>query len=91
MKSYEMFVHYKQGDDLGHHLENSKDASESLFSWSTSLISAGERVKVIAERIKGLDITIDADTHFIGMSGDHEEVLNLMVADGLLNLVEFEE
>jgi len=89
-KSYELFLHYKQGDDLAGHLKaNPGDPVAALRSWSESLKAAVERLSELAYDVEksGKSVSITADTHFIGINGD-PALLEGLAAKGLLDAVE---
>lgn len=87
-KTYELFVHYKQGDDLNHFLAETKTVSEGLKMWSEGMKANSELLAKLAELLEGKDVECHADTHYIGFQGD-DEVLGKAVEMELLQLVEF--
>ncbi len=81
MKTYELFVHWKQGDDLGQHLENEDTNAGALRAWAASFRRYQLRAEQIAKAIEGEDIEISADTHMILLlpnSEKAEKVLQLL-------------
>ncbi len=92
-KSYELNLHYKQGDDFACHLEACRnDTVAALRAWANSLQAAAEHAKALAYDIErsGKKVEADADTHFIGLHGD-EALLNELAEKGLLTAFDYED
>lgn len=64
-KSYELWLHFKQGDDLAECLETAKNPSEALQKWSDSMMVNWFTIQRIAVALEGKDVEIEADTHMI--------------------------
>ncbi len=73
---------FKQGDDLGHFLQ-SMDNVSALKAYAETLESAAEILRTVAERIKDQEVEINADTHFIGLTGP-DELISQLIKDNLL-------
>jgi hypothetical protein len=58
---------FKQGDDLAHHLEQEQDTKKALLAYAGQLRAAAGMVEQVAEHADHLQI--DADTHWISVSG----------------------
>lgn len=87
-KIYDLYVHFKQGDDLNCFLEKSASVSEGLKMWAKAMRSGAEHVDKLAELLEGKDVECHADTNYIGFCGD-DEVLGKAVEMELLNLDDF--
>lgn len=88
---YELFLHWKQGDDFRDCLEQaSGSVSEALELWAESFDSRAKHCRELAEHVKGKSIEADADTHMIMFTGD-EELLAKLAGKGLLSVAEVEE
>ena len=84
MKSSFVSVHYKQGDDLAHCIDQCKKrdstdpVADGLALWSDCLRVASEAAAEIAKKIRGKKIEIQADTHMIHLSGDDDVIQELI-------------
>ena len=82
--SYELFLHYKQGDDFAGCLELAKDNVSKAFEiWAESFEFNAIRCRELAERFKDKEITVNSDTHHIGFYGD-EELLDKLSEEDLI-------
>jgi len=91
MKTYELFLHWKQGDDFRGCLEQAKgNVSEALEFWARDFDSRAKHCRELAERVKGKSVETDADTHMITFGGD-EELLDKLVEEELLSAFEVED
>lgn len=88
-KSYNLFLHWKQGDDLADHLEG-KTVSEGLLSWAEFMKSNATHLEQLAALFKDKEIECFADTHCINFEGD-EEVLKKAEEQELIQADEFED
>jgi hypothetical protein len=70
---HELWLHYKQGDDLKHLLKNSKTSTEAFETWAKSFESNQEVCLEIAKALKDSTIEIEADTHYIGLNPKTEQ------------------
>lgn len=63
----ELFVHFKQGDDFKHVLENTEggNVAEALRTWGAHLAEAAEGLKRFAAVIDGHAVEADADTNCV--------------------------
>lgn len=70
-KDLQLFVYYKQGDDLSFLLEEYDDPREALKIWGTRLVEAGNNLIAAAKDLESCsDISVVADCH-------HVEILNI--------------
>lgn len=77
--------YYKEGDDLAHHLKETKKPSEALRSWAAQLESAAKAIKEAAEILESKKgIEIDADTHHIGITGLDAETFKKLKKTGVV-------
>lgn len=88
-KQYELWVHYKQGDDLSQHLEhNEGDGVKSLAEWSEYLAAGAKQVRQVAEGLKGAKFDLQADVHWILFTPEDEAsnaIFQGLVSQGLLS------
>ena len=90
-KSYELFLHYKQGDDLNGFVEEAKTHKEALLEWADFMESNAKAIRELVKIFKGKKLVIDqADTHYIAISGD-KKCLEKAVEKGILQCQEEEE
>jgi hypothetical protein len=74
MKSYTLFLHYKQGDDFCGCLKECKDnISESLSLWASQFQSCLEACNILAFELAGINVEVVADTHYIAFTPKDEE------------------
>lgn len=90
-KSYSIFIHYKQGDDLAHIQSQVPTTSEALQAWSDSLRAGADHVARLATAMKGYDIELHADTHHIGFDGKDEKAEKLLAALAAEEMITAEE
>ena len=68
VKLVTLWIHWKQGDDLAHHLDRSQgNAVQGLREWADSLEEGARHVRELAGALEGHAVTIQADTHHIGI------------------------
>ncbi|KXB03013.1 hypothetical protein AKJ45_02835 [candidate division MSBL1 archaeon SCGC-AAA261F19] len=89
-KSYELFLHWKQGDDFAEELEKADTTEEALRNWAETFEEHAKHCRELAEIFEGKDIEAYADTHHISFVDD-EEVLKKAVKKGLLEVVDIPE
>ena len=90
-KTYELFLHYKQGDDLSGFVEQTKTHKDALLAWADFMESNAKALRELVNLFKGKKLTIEqADTHFIAISGD-KKCLEKAVEKGILSVQDFEE
>jgi len=94
MKSYSLFLHWKQGDDLAEHVETTKTVSDALRSWGADF----ERRRVACEKISsaldGKKVDVFAGTHVIDFTPRTKkarEACEQLVLDGLLSVNDGED
>lgn len=93
MRTYELNLPvYKRGDDLAHQLEQVKgDVAKALTNQAAWYDEAAAMCRKLAEvATANPEITIDADTHMICVSGP-EDVLTGLVDSELLSVREWED
>lgn len=94
-KSYEIFLHWKQGDDYGHCLgQCNQNVSEALKLWSEHLKAASEHAANLSEMLDGVNLGVCADTHHISfdpLDEDAERVLEACVKEELVSLHVYEQ
>ena len=89
-KTYELYLHYKQGDDFREQLDDAdSDIPKALRSWAESLRANVEHCEKLADAFEreisdGAKIQVEADNHYIGFYGD-EGVLQRLADEKLLN------
>lgn len=95
MRTYELFLHYKQGDDFGICLHKcGGDVVAALKMWREELLANSAHCSLLSERLVGVKVEVHADTHFIGFSPLNEEAeqcLNKLVAEELLTGSDWED
>lgn len=94
MKNYELFLHYKQGDDFNSHLEDSKNPSEAFANWAKDFEQRKETCKLLSDTLKGVNVEVFADTHMISIVPNDREatmILDKLVAQETLTTFEFED
>ena len=95
-KSYELFLHFKQGDDFHQSLEQADgDIPAALRNWAEFMRGNAEHCDQLANTLEreiadGAKIEVDANTHHIGFYGD-EEVLQRLADEKLLDCNVYEE
>lgn len=89
-KSYELWLHWKQGDEFGNLIEEADSTEDALTTWAKIFESRAEHCRKLAEVVDGKDIEGYGDTHHIDFRGD-EEVLEEAVEKDLLQLREIPE
>ena len=94
MSVYELFLHYKQGDDLSRIIERTKTPSEALTEWAASFEHCHRTCLEIARAIDGKNVRINADTHTITLTpqdADAKHALNALVEKGLITLLRVDD
>jgi len=90
-KTYELYLHYKQGDDLANFIKQTKTSQEALLAWAAFMESNAQTIKRLVEIFEGKKLFIEqADTHFIQIDGD-KECLKKAVKEKLLQIMDWEE
>ena len=92
---YSLYLHYKQGDDLHHYLNNAKgNISKAFTSWAEHFEYCHRVCKELADCLKGYKIDIDASVHFIAFYPKDKrsrELLEQLAKDGIINAEEYDE
>lgn len=83
MKCYNLFVHWKQGDDFGGELQEHPVVSDALRSWADRMDCNAKQLRDLASLFDGKSVSADADCNHIGLCGD-DEVLGIAVKKGLI-------
>lgn len=94
-KSYELFLHYKQGDDFGQILrENQSDVPKALRAWAARFKENVAICERLAKAFEGQKLVVEADTHHISFDptdGSARKCLEAMAVEKLIHVYEFEE
>jgi hypothetical protein len=93
-KQYELNLHYKQGDDLGDHIESTLSPSEAFLSWGSTFKRNEKVCLVISEAIKDVNVCIEAGMHmiqFTPIGQAAEAILAKLANDGFLYEVSIDE
>lgn len=91
MKIYELFLHWKQGDDFRNCLEQAKgNVSKALELWAEDFDGYAKHCRELAQQFEGRDMRADADTHMIAFTGN-EELLGELVEKRLLSATEIND
>jgi len=93
MKYAQIWLHFKQGDDMSGHLEHSgNNILTALKSHSEHLKSAGEQLEKIMEIVSKNpeNCEISADTYMIMIHGP-DDIIDELVSENLVTLEEEEE
>lgn len=83
MKCYNLFVHWKQGDDFAKELQEHPVVCEALRSWANQMDDNAKQLRDLADIVEGKAVFTDADCNHIGFCGD-DEVLGIAVEKGLI-------
>ena len=90
--SYELFLHYKQGDDFADHLEQAQDdVPAALRSWAESFKRHHDVCLQIARVLDGKKIEAQADVHFISFEPGDDQAENALEALVREELIERQE
>lgn len=82
MKTAEVHLSlFKQGDDLGHHLQESKSIPEALERYALQLESVVQHLRSLKDAIKGHEVEMEADTHYISITGSDKLIDTLLEKD----------
>lgn len=87
MKTYELFLHCKQGDTLAQHIEFTKNPSDALKIWAYDFQNNREICEKLARDLLGKNINIFADANLIllqGTDASAREALDSLVKEGIL-------
>lgn len=96
---YDLFLHFKQGDDFGQCLERAEgDVVRALLDWSEHFQWCSTQCREIAAKIgayfdeypNATKVTAQGDTHTISIEGP-EMLMEDLARQGLLNREEFED
>jgi hypothetical protein len=75
MKRAELHLPYfKQGDDLAHHLSQTKSVEEALEAHAAQLDFAASILRKVREMVSNQGVSIEADTHYISIEGPDEVI-----------------
>lgn len=94
MKTYELFLHGKQGDDFAQHAAIAATVNKALLSWSAALKQCQNICEQIARALEGKNVSVFADTHVISLTADDaeaEKALDALTAEGLLTVMPIED
>ncbi len=93
MKTAEIWLHWKQGDEMSGHISEYKgDIIKGLQSYSDQLKCASETLEKISQIIsKDVDnCSIEADTHMITIIGP-DEIIDELISQDLVQLLEYDD
>lgn len=65
MKTYEIFLHYKQGDDFAAHVDATNNVSDALTGWAADFRKRTAVCEEIARALHGKNVEVDAQVHMI--------------------------
>jgi len=94
MKSYSLFLHWKQGDDLAEHVDKTETLSSALRSWGGDFERRRVACEKIATALDGKKIDVFAGTHVIDLSPRTKkarEACEQLVLDGFLSVNDGED
>ena len=95
-KDYDLWLHFKQGDQMAEFLKDSEgNIPDALRLYAEFMRDRAEYLDELAEDVErelsnGAGIEMQADTNFIGFSGD-EDALDRLAERKLLNCHEYED
>lgn len=94
MKTYELFLHYKQGEELGVFLEQTGGkVPEALTLWAASFKHHMEVCNNLARLLNDEDVAVFAETHMVSFEPKTEKgraVLDMLAREEILDMMEFE-
>ncbi len=94
-REYSLSVHYKQGDDFRHFLDEEKDdVPAALKSWAAHFGQIQSHLLRLAQHMTGFDVTANAGTHHISFEPGNEDaskLLEVLVKEELLDSYDFED
>ncbi len=92
MKTAEVWLHYKQGDELSRHMDEHDDLIKGMRSYSDHLKDASQALEKIASIIAKdpENCEIDADTHMIAITGP-DEIIDELINQELAELMDEED
>ncbi len=90
MKDYELWVHWKQGDECANFISQAGDVKQGLIEWAKSMEYNAKRIRRLVNLFENKDLDINACTHSIILNGD-EEILKKAVEEELISCIEYEE
>ncbi len=83
--------YFKQGDDLGYHLQNSSSLSEALENHAKQMDTVAQVLRQVESVIRNEpSVEIQADTHMIFLTGP-TELVDVLVKEELASYDEFED
>lgn len=90
LPSYELWLHWKQGDDFAGCLKEANDnVPAALELWAQHFDGCAEHCRSLAKELEGADVSADGDVHYIRFDGD-EVLMEKLVSMELLNRVDWE-
>lgn len=92
MKTYELSLHGKQGDDLGFLLDKTKSCTGALREWATAFTERQAICEQIAVAIDAAAIDIEADGNFVFFRAKNsaaEKILAHLTRKKLLRVAPF--
>lgn len=94
MKTYEIYLHGKQGDDFAAHIEKSKNVWAALAVWTEDFRKRADICDRIARAIYQKNVQVEADTHmilFIPQDTTAEKAFDELLAAGLVHRSSMDE
>ena len=94
MRSYELWLHYKQGDDFSGHLKETSSVSAALRRWAAQFIENQAICERLAVMLDGRNVTGHGDTHLVELCADDvdaEKALAVAAAEELIAAREDDE
>lgn len=73
--------YFKQGDDLHHHLENEPTIEQALEAHARQMEHTAQILREVKSKIVGAEIEMQADVHFISISGPASVIDALLAAE----------
>ncbi|MBY9005653.1 MAG: hypothetical protein KGD63_02745 [Candidatus Lokiarchaeota archaeon] len=90
MKDYELWVHWKQGDDCSNFITQAGDVKQGLLNWAENMEYNVKKIRRLVDLFGDKDLDIDACTHSIILNGD-EDILKRAVEEELIDCIEYDE
>ena len=84
VKLVTLWIHWKQGDDLAHYLDqNKQNVVQGLRDWADSLENGAQKVRELAGALEGHAVKIQADTHHISIEVNPQVLEKIKDLDGV--------
>jgi hypothetical protein len=86
-KTYELWLHYKQGDDFAAILEKEPTPSKALESWAAHFAACRDICAQLARTLAGKNVEAGGGTHYIGFTAKDDEAERALAALAKENLL----